>query len=245
MIAHKFLSAGAVGLFSRYAWPTPTEDGPGEWVRVGGEVKRCLNGIHACATPTLVEWFDDELWEIELESPVVEVDGELIASAGRLLRRLEDWNGECARAFVAHCVDAAVTRAAESLVFAGREAEAAQLQASRSTADAEPTILQLARDLADDPASPVLFLADVARLKRGGRPELADEAPSAEEGGPTPAALAANIGFVCAHIAAQLAEQQKAGAYDEAFVNERLRQSTWLAEKLQLAHPPSDGDGRL
>lgn len=235
MIAYKFLSTGAVGLFSRYAWPTPTVDAPGDWVRASGELERCLNGIHACATAELVEWLDDELWEIELEDPVVEAEGELVATAGRLLRRLENWDDECARAFVGQCVDTTVTRAAESLVHAGRETEAATLRAAASAPEAEGTILQLARDLADDPASPVLFLADVARLKRGGRPELADEAPSRGKGGPTPAALAANIGFVCAHIAAQLAEQESAGAYDESFLRERLRQSNWLAEKLQLA----------
>lgn len=235
MIAHKFLSAGAIGLFSRYTWPTPTDDAPGEWVRVDGEVKRCLNGVHACAVGTLVEWLDDELWEIELEGPVVEVDGELVAPAGRLLRRLENWDDECARAFVGECVANTVTRAAQTLVRAGREADAEALRAAGSAPAPEAAILQLARDVADEPTSPVLFLADVARLKRGGRPEGVDAASSAVEGGPTAAALAANIGFVCAHIAAQLAEQESAGAYDESFVRERLGQSNWLAEKLQLA----------
>ncbi|MBA2568030.1 MAG: hypothetical protein H0V11_01660 [Actinobacteria bacterium] len=234
MIAYKFLSAGAVGLFSRYAWPTPTADALGEWVRVDGEIKHCLNGVHACATAQLVEWLDDELWEIELESPVREADGELIAPAGRLIRRLERWDDECARAFVGQCVDNTVSLAAESLFRAGRQAEAEALTAARSGPNLELRVLQLARDLADEPASPVLFLADVARLERGGRPELADKAPTAEQGGPTPAALAANLGFVCAHIAAQLAEQESAGAYDESYAAERRRQSTWLAEKLQL-----------
>ncbi|MDQ3669623.1 MAG: hypothetical protein M3377_04985 [Actinomycetota bacterium] len=234
MTAYKFLSSGAVGLFSRHAWPTPNTDGPAEWVRIDGEIQQCLNGIHACTKAGLVEWLDDELWEIELDGPVLEADGELIAPAGRLIRRLEGWNGDCARAFVGHCVDNTVEVAAESLVQAGRESEAEALTASRSQKDAELKVLQLARDLEDDQTSPVVFLADVVRLERGGRPELAEEAPTADVGGPTPAALAANLGFVCAHIAAQLAEQESAGAYDESFARERLRQSAWLAEKLQL-----------
>lgn len=234
MIAYKFLSSGAIGLFSRHAWPTPTADAPGEWVRVAGEIEQCLNGVHACAKARLVEWLDAELWEIELDGPVLEADGELIAAAGRLIRRHERWNDECARAFVSHCVDNTVALAANSLARAGRETEAEALTASRSRPDAELKVFQLARNLEDEPTGPVLFLADVARLERGGRPELAEEAPTADDGGPTPAALAANLGFVCAHIVAQLAEQESAGAYDDSFARERFRQSTWLAEKLQL-----------
>jgi hypothetical protein len=234
MMAYKFLSSGAIGLFSRHAWPTPTDEAPGEWVRVEGELQQCLNGVHACAKARLVDWLDDELWEIELESPVLEADGELVAPAGRLIRRLEGWNDECARAFVGHCVDETAALAASSLAQAGRRIEAQAVRAYRSGPDAERVVLQLARKLGDEQASPVLFFADVARLERGGRPELDEEAPSEDAGGPTPAALAANIGYVCAHIAAQLAEQRSAGAYDESFARGRLRQSTWLAEKVQL-----------
>ena len=110
------------------------------------------------------------------------------------------------------CVDNTVALVAESLVQGGREIEAEALTASRSGPDAERKVLQLAQNLEDEPVSPVLFLADVVRLGRGGRPELADEAPTTEVGGPTPAALEANLGFVCAHIAAQLAGQESAGA---------------------------------
>lgn len=232
--AYKFLSSGAVGLFSRHAWPTPTTDAPGEWVRVDGEIRPCLNGVHACAKTRLVDWLDDELWEIELDGPVLEVDGELIARAGRLIGRQERWNEECAGAFVGHCVDNTVTLAAKSLARAGREAEAEALAKFRSDPDSQLKALELVRSFEDDPASPVVFAADMARLRRGGRPELDEEAPSPGAGGPTPAALAANLGYVCAHIVAQLAEQESAAAYDEAFARERSRQSAWLAEKLQL-----------
>lgn len=165
---------------------------------------------------------------------MLEADGELIASAGRLIRGIESWNDESARAFVGHCVESTVALAAESLVQAGRQVEAEALNDVLSRPDGELNVLQFPRRLDDAEASPVQFLADVVRLERGGRPELDKEAPPADDGGPTPAALAANIGFVCAHIAAQLAEQESAGTYDESFARERLRQSTWLVEKLQL-----------
>lgn len=234
MIAYKFLSSGAIGLFSRHAWPTPTAVAPGEWVRVAGEIRPCLNGIHACAKERLVEWLDDELWEIELDGDVLEADGELIASGGRLIGRLEAWNEEAARAFADNCIDNTVALAADSLAQAGRDVEAEALLASRSDPRAHMNVLQLVGSSDDEQPSSVLFLADVARLERGGRPELAVEAPSAEAGGPTPAALAANLSYVCAHITAQLAEEQSAGAYNQVFERERLRQAAWLADRLQL-----------
>lgn len=168
MIAYKFLSSGAIGLFSRYAWPTPTADAPGDWVRIDGEIQQCRKGIHACTRAGLVEWLDDELWEIELDGPVVEIDEEVIAPAGRLIRRLEGWNDDCAGAFVGHCVDTTVEIAAESLAQAGREIEAEALTASRTRPDAKAKVLQIVQKLEDDERSPVHFLADVTRLERGG-----------------------------------------------------------------------------
>ena len=234
MIAYKFLSSGAIGLFSRFAWPTPTAGAPGEWVRVDGEIQPCLNGVHACAMAQLIDWLDDELWEIELDDPVLEADGELIAVAGRLIRRLERWNDESARAFVRHCIDNTVALTAKALARAGSENEAEALTASRSQPGAELNLLQLAATGEAEQPFPVAFLADATRLQRGGRPELADQAPTPDAGGPTPAALAANLSYVCAHIVAQLAEQESAGAYDESFARERRRQAKWLTERLQL-----------
>jgi hypothetical protein len=231
VITYKFLSSGAIGLFSRHRWPTPSGTAPGEWVRVDHGIQQCLHGIHACSEEHLVEWLDDELWQIELADPVLEADRELVAPAGRLLRRLDAWNDESARAFTRHCVDNTVALAAESLAQAGRANEARTLAASRSRQDAERRVLQLAR-FEDDQTSPVLFVADVARLERGGRPELDKKAPTADAGGPTAAALAANLAYVCAHIAARLAERENAGAYDESFARERRGQSTWLAENV-------------
>ena len=96
-------------------------------------------------------------------------------------------------------------------------------------------MLELASTFEDEPPSPMLFMADVKRLERGTRPELSDQAPDEDAGGPTPSAVAANLGFVCAHIAAQLAEEEHTGGYAETFERERLSQSTWLAERLRLA----------
>ena len=48
VIAYKFLNAGAVGLFSRLAWPVPNDAVPGAWVEAEGPLEVCRNGIHAC-----------------------------------------------------------------------------------------------------------------------------------------------------------------------------------------------------
>ncbi len=234
MIAYKFLSSGALGFFSGHAWPTPAAESPGEWVRVSGELRQCQNGIHACTEGQLVEWLDEELWEIELDDAAVEVEGGLVAPAGRLIRRVKGWGDECARAFVDHCVDSTVALAAESLAKTGRKRESEELTASRARPDAEQKVRALARRFEDESSSAIIFLDDMTRLERGGRPESEEMALPEEKGGPTPFALAANLGYVCAHVAAQLAEQAIAGTYDETFGRERLSQSTWLAEKLGL-----------
>ncbi|MDQ2913939.1 MAG: hypothetical protein M3T56_11870 [Chloroflexota bacterium] len=234
MIAYKFLSSGALGFFSGYTWPTPAADRPGDWVRASGELRQCQNGIHACTETQLVEWLDEELWEIELDGTAVDVESGLVAQAGRLIRRLEGWDEKCARAFVDHCADTTVALAAESLVLTGRKRDSEELSAARAGPQAEEKLRALARSFEDEPSSPIIFLDDVMRLKRGGRPESEERAPAEDSGGPTPFALAANLGFVCAHVAAQLAEQANPGTYNDTFGRERLSQSTWLAEQLRL-----------
>src|SRR5437660_664030 len=61
MIAYKFLRAGRIGPFSRFAWPEP-----GVWVRASAS-DRCRRGIHACRMRDLPWWLGQELWEIELD----------------------------------------------------------------------------------------------------------------------------------------------------------------------------------
>lgn len=234
MIAYKFLSAGAFGFFSEYAWPTPAAGRPGGWVRVSGELRHCENGIHACTEEQLVDWLDEELWEIELDGAAVEVEGGVVAEAGRLIRRHEGWDDECARAFVDDCVEKTIALAAESLLETGRKQDLEELRAWRARPDAERKVRALALSFEEEPSDPIAFLDDVLRLERGGRPESEAMALPVEKGGPTPFALAANLGFVCAHVAAQVAEHATPGTYAETFERERLSQSAWLAEKLRL-----------
>lgn len=97
MRAYKFLSAGAVGLYSGFRWPT------GEWVEATGPLRECGNGIHACRFLDLPYWIDDELWELELDGELLVEPRGLIARRGRLLRRLERWNLATAEEFARDC----------------------------------------------------------------------------------------------------------------------------------------------
>lgn len=96
MIAYKFLATGGRGRFTGFRWAT------GSWT--GAEaVDPCRTGIHACRVRDLPIWLDDELWEIELDGEVIECERKVVASRGRLTRRVERWTPEAAREFGRFC----------------------------------------------------------------------------------------------------------------------------------------------
>jgi hypothetical protein len=94
VIAYKFLDAGRVAPFTRFRWP---ED---EWVSAD-RVAPCEAGVHACRVRDLPIWLDDELWEIELDGDVVEYPRKVVASRGRLTRRIDAWTPALADEFAA------------------------------------------------------------------------------------------------------------------------------------------------
>ena len=236
MIAHKFLSLGARGLFSGFGWPRPQDGEPGAWVEVSGPLIVGSNGVHACLDSELVSWIDDELWAIELAGEVFEHEGVLIARRGRLLHLLEHWHSESAGAFASYCVLSARTRAVEVLRRHSRDQEAEALEDLDDFTELQAAAAAAARTLDGFTADAAAYVADAVELARGGRPERHGAHPGASVA-PTPAAIAANLGFVVAH-AAGCAASEAAGdpaAYDQGFQAERTRQSAWLAERLRLA----------
>jgi hypothetical protein len=112
MRAHKFLAPGALGPFSGFAWPGPDASRPGAWVEWDGPLVPCASGVHALRVGVLPAWLDDELWSVELEGPVVEDDGVLVAGRGRLVERVEAWDAAAAREFARGCVERARAYAA-------------------------------------------------------------------------------------------------------------------------------------
>src|SRR5262249_3229698 len=91
--AYKFLRPGGVAPFTSYAWPLPQGEEPGAWVEVE-TVEPCRRGVHACTRDDLPYWFQDELWEVELDGEVQRVGHKLAARRGRLVRRVDAWNAE-------------------------------------------------------------------------------------------------------------------------------------------------------
>lgn len=231
MIAWKFLQPGAIGLFSGFAWPTPKGDLPGSWVEVELPVVRALRGVHAVSTAWMLDWLDDELWEIELDGEILDEDGLLVASRGRLLRRVREWDAAAAAAFAGSCVLAVRDAAAESLEESGAPGDAAALSDltdSRSLGD-------FVARAAPAAGSPLAFLGDCVLLASGRRPEREPERPGGDQLA-SPAAIAANLGYVAAAAAGviAMASDGKAETFGSSFARERGRQHGWLAERLQL-----------
>ncbi len=96
MIAYKFLGSGGVARFTGFRWEPET------WIEATA-ADSCRVGIHACRTWDLPIWLDDELWEIELAGDVVESERKLVATRGRLTRRIEQWTQELSGEFGRFC----------------------------------------------------------------------------------------------------------------------------------------------
>jgi len=103
VIAYKFLRDDATSVFTGFAWPLPEAD-PGEWVEA--PVEQCRSGIHACRIADLPLWAGRRLYEIELDGALVEEPTKVVASRGRLLRRLDGWD-ELRNDYTRMCADRA------------------------------------------------------------------------------------------------------------------------------------------
>ena len=110
MRALKALRTGAIGPFSGFRWPTPS-DGPGQWV--AASPSPCASGVHACLRRQLPIWLHDELWEIELGGAVTTLERKVVAARGRLVRRIESWDARALVDYGHACLDRLETLAAE------------------------------------------------------------------------------------------------------------------------------------
>jgi hypothetical protein len=106
MIAYKFLDQGRLAPFTRVEWPLP-----GEWLE-SERVELCASGVHACRIRDLPYWLRAELWEAELEGDLVDGERLVAAARGRLVRRIETWTPEMAKAFGRSCAEEARRRVA-------------------------------------------------------------------------------------------------------------------------------------
>ena len=104
MIAYKFLRADGSSVFSAFRWPLP-DGAPGAWV--DARIDPCRSGIHACRPADLPYWAGRALYEIELEGQIVQEPTKLVASRGRLLRRLGQWEDGLSDVYTRVCADRA------------------------------------------------------------------------------------------------------------------------------------------
>jgi hypothetical protein len=125
MNALKFLRGGRVAPFTGVTWPPP-----GEWLVSAEPPELCRAGVHALLPDALATWITEELWRVELDGGEELSPGIVVASRGRLLSRVEDWNDETAleyaRACAAHVRERATGRAAEYAAQATDAAEQAR-----------------------------------------------------------------------------------------------------------------------
>jgi hypothetical protein len=104
VIAYKFLRPDATSLFTGFRWELANGE-PGPWVEAS--VDPCRSGIHACRASDLPYWVGRALYEIELDGEIVERRRKLVASRGRLLRRVDAWDDELRDAYTRMCADRA------------------------------------------------------------------------------------------------------------------------------------------
>ena len=90
-VAWKFLDERSRGIFSGFMWPTPgAGHDVGPWVE-SGDVVACERGVHCCDLDDLAWWMSAQLWEIELDGPVVADLRKIVAPRGRLVRLVAGW----------------------------------------------------------------------------------------------------------------------------------------------------------
>jgi hypothetical protein len=118
MHAYKVLKDGR-SEFTGWAWPLPSADGPGDWVQADGPIGLCLNGIHASNTAQLPHWLGAELWEIELGGEILREEAALVASRGRLVRRIDSWDEPTRMRFAEACLERARSIASRYPAAAG------------------------------------------------------------------------------------------------------------------------------
>jgi hypothetical protein len=114
MIAFTFSGPDATRPFVGGSWPEP-----GTW----------SNGARGSLIRHLPVWIAAELWVVELDGAVHEVETQLRAERGRLVRRITEWDADAALAFAESCAtrilqladDARVNGAAVDRMAAYRE----------------------------------------------------------------------------------------------------------------------------
>jgi hypothetical protein len=159
--------------------PTRNTDGswtPGEWVEVEGEVKACVNGLHACRDKQVLEWLGPALFELEYDGEPVDAGDKVVGRKARLLRRFESWNEHNARLFAVDCAERVLPL--YEAAYPNDTRPRVAIDTARRCANGEATLQELAaaRDAASAAASAAAWDAASAAASAAARAAARDAA---------------------------------------------------------------------
>lgn len=215
VIAYKFLRPGRIGPFTGFSWPAPEPGGSSAWVDAGGG-RLCHDGVHACRPPDLPYWIGEELWMVELTEPVTEEGRKVVASRGRLARRIDGWTPAVGHELAVACAWRTRDRAVDALRARRLHAQVAGLVWISELADLGSAAAALSESCGVPEAAVAAGYA-------------ADAAASAQAAPVMGFAFAATAtAYIAAHAAAHAL-----GSAD-GFTAEREWQAHWLAARLGL-----------
>jgi hypothetical protein len=206
----KFLRAGAVSPFTGYAWEG------GTWAP-SGRLQVCRTGVHACRAADLPYWLNAELWQFELTGPIVQAPHKVVATRGRAVARMPEWDSSAARDLAMACAVRTAGHAVDELTDSHLDDHAARLaEAVSTTAPSEWTSV----------AERCAEAASAREARQASR--LCGYVLDAVE------ALEAYPVASSAYIAARAANQRSSASEADPYLAERAWQADWLAGRLGL-----------
>jgi hypothetical protein len=155
--AYKFLRRDGTGVFTRHPWPQPAAGAPGDWVEA--PLVPCRSGIHACRLGDLPLWLGRDLFEVELGGEIAEERTKVVASRGRLVRRIGAWDDAARDAYTRDCAD----RAHALVAAAGPDFAAWDTVIEPSTAEGPALLGFVAARIAEERDGPEAYHAERAR----------------------------------------------------------------------------------
>jgi hypothetical protein len=211
-----------LGPFSGFEWRR------GTWERPPETPSPCLAGVHACTARDLPYWLSDELWIVDLEGDVQELDRKLLAPGGRLDRRVDSWTARTAMEFAEDCARRVQASAVEVMRRSGLDRDADRIAAASLSALPAKRRSAALRNV--DLAEALFEYAREAARGLGGVGTAVGGAPPTDPR--YPASTAAARGAAAAAWVAAIAAGRVAGtAGREA---ERREQAAWLIRRLGL-----------
>jgi hypothetical protein len=158
----------------------------------------------------------------------------IVASRGRLLRRVAEWDEDAARGLAEGCVWRVRDHATAALRRAGLREAAQDLPACRGLSELQARAARHGARAWGFAAQALAYAADAVELARGGRPEAYTS--GTRDAAVGSGAIAANLTFVAAVAAGAIAADASGEreAFQSGFEAERAWQRGRLLEHLGL-----------